>query len=297
MQSGQFIRMEYDAFVKESNQLMDTTHESVAKEHDVYNEKAKYEPIPVIVGAGWVVKGLEDDLLNAELGVERQVEIDALDAFGEKDPKLIEIFPLQKVLSLPEFRKGDKYPSEGMDIHINNRIGTISRIFAGRVRVDFNSRWAGKGLVYKYKVTEVITDQTQKLRAVIDSDFGRSEEFVIQNETKDEVEIVLPDIVKLDSSWMMAKFKLVSDLRNHLGFKRIRFIEEYVRKDEPSEEGEHEHSHKHDHDHEHEHEDEHVDAPVAEPVAAEEKAPEQEPEPAEAPAPKPKRSRAKKAKS
>lgn len=293
MQSGQFVRMEYDAFVKESNQLMDTTHESVAKENKVYNEGAKYEPIPVIIGAGWVVKGLDDDLLSAEQGVERQVEIESKDAYGERDPKLVDVFPLQKVLSLPEFRKGDKYPTEGMEVHINNRTGTISRIFAGRVRIDFNSRWAGKSLVFKYKVTEVITDRSLKLKAIIDSDFGRSEEFTILNETEDSVEIVLPDIVKLDSSWMMAKFKLVSDLRNHLGFKRIRFIEEYVRKDEPSEE-EHEHTHEHDHEHDHDHE--HAETPAAEPVAADEKAPEPEASaPPEAPAAKPKRSKAKKA--
>jgi hypothetical protein len=202
-------------------------------------------------------------------------------------------------MSLPEFRKGDRYPSEGMEVHINNKHGTISRIFAGRVRVDFNNRWAGKTLVYKYKVTEVISDPAQKLKAVIDSDFGRSEEFTIQTETPEEVEIVLPDIVKLDSSWMMAKFKLVSDLRNHLGFKRIRFVEEYVKKEEAAEGAPEAHEHEgHVHaDGEHHEGHEHVEGEKEPEIASEaEEAPAAETPEAE-PAPKAKRPRAKKASS
>jgi len=263
MKEGQFVRIEYDAFVKESNQLMDTTHEDVAKEHDAYNERAKYEPIPVIIVAGQVIKGLDTDLLEAEPGVPREVEIEARDAYGERDPKLVDVVPLQKIMALPEFRKGDKYPQEGMEVQINNRVGTISRIFAGRVRVDFNNRWAGKGLVYKYTVTEVIEDSLEKLKAVIESDFGRSEEFSMNMIDDETVEVLLPDIVKLDSSWMMAKFKLVSDMRNHLGLKRIRFVEEYVRKEEVHEDEGHSHDHDHDHDHDHEGHD-HAEEPVAE---------------------------------
>jgi FKBP-type peptidyl-prolyl cis-trans isomerase SlyD len=179
-----------------------------------------------------------------------------------------------------------------MEVHINNRMGIISRIHAGRVRVDFNSRWAGKSINYKYRITEIIDDQEKKLRAVIESDFGRSEEFSVSVVGQDEVEITLPDLVKLDSSWMMAKFKLVSDLRNHLGFRKIRFIEEYVRKDEPEDGASQEHVHVHDHDHEHEHP--HVETEAkAEPEPPAPAAPEP---PADIPeeAPKPKRSRAKK---
>jgi len=249
MQEGQFIKMEYDAFVKETGQLIDTTHEDVAKENDSFNERARYEPIPIIVGSGHVIKGLDTDLLNAEVGVERELEVPARDAYGERDPKLVEVYPMQKVLSLPEFRKGDRYPTEGMDVHINNRAGTISRIFTGRVYVDFNNRWAGRNLLYKYKVTEVIEDREARIKAIIESVFGRAEEFVINEHDDEKVEVLLPDIVKLDSSWTMAKFRIVSELRNHLGVKTVRFIEEYIKKEAP----EHDHDHEHDHEHGHDH--------------------------------------------
>lgn len=243
MKDGDFIRLDFDAFVKETEQLVDTTHEEVAKEHDAYNERISYSPIAVIVGSGHIVKGLDKDLLEAKKGTEREVEIPAPDAFGERDPKLVEVFPERKILSLPEFRKGDQYPMEGMEVRINNRIGIIAGRFAGRYRVDFNQRWAGKTILYKYTVTNLIKKKEDKLKAIIESSYMNPEEFNATFKGKEEVDITLPDMVKLDQGWTMAKFKLVSDLRAHLGLKTIRLIEEYVKKEEEEEVKEEEHSH------------------------------------------------------
>ncbi len=232
MKDGDFIRLDFDVYVKETDQLIDTTHEEVAKEHEAHSEGAQYKPIPIIIGVGHVVKGLDNDLLNAKVGEDREIEVPPEDAFGPRDPKLVEVMPMNKIISLPEFRKGDRYPQEGMDIRINNRIGIISRIFAGRVRVDFNKRYAGRTVVYKYAVKELIKDRDEKIRAVFESSYGGSDEFSFKFISDDEVEIVLPDMVKLDSNWMMAKFKLVSDLRAHMGIKSVRLVEEYVKKEE-----------------------------------------------------------------
>ncbi len=239
MNEGDFIKLEFDAYAKETDQLVDTTHEEVAKEHDVFNERAKYAPISVIVGAGNVVKGLDESLKEADVGKELEVEVGEQDAFGERDPKLIEVYPMNKILSLPEFRKGDKYPTEGMEIRINNRIGYINRIFAGRVRVDFNHRWAGRTIVYKYKITEKLEGKEEKIKALVEASYPNSDEFQFEFKDDDQVDIILPDIVKLDTSWAMAKFKLVSDLRNHLDLTTVRMIEVYVKKEEePAEEEE-----------------------------------------------------------
>ncbi|MGA1849056.1 MAG: FKBP-type peptidyl-prolyl cis-trans isomerase, partial [Thermoplasmatota archaeon] len=172
MKDGDFIRLEFDAFVKETEQLVDTTHEEVAKEHDVYNERVTYEPIALVVGSGHVVKGLDRDLLEAEKDKEREVEVTAEEAFGDRDPKLVEVFPERKILSLPEFRKGDQYPVDGMEVRINNRVGIIAGKFAGRYRIDFNHRFAGRTIVYKYKVTDVLDGREDKLRAIIESDYA-----------------------------------------------------------------------------------------------------------------------------
>ncbi len=260
MKEGDFIKIEFDAFAKETDQLVDTTHEEVAKEHDVFNDRAKYVPMAVIVGAGSVVKGLEESLKDAEIGKDIEVEVSDKDAFGEKDPKLIEVYPMNKILSLPEFRKGDQYPSEGMDIRINNRIGYINKIFAGRVRVDFNNRWAGRTILYKYKITEIVEGKEDKMKALIEAVYPQSDEFTFEFKGDEEVDVILPDIVKLDTNWAMAKFRLVSDLRKYLDIKTVRMIEVYVRKEEEAAKEE-EHDHECDdpdcdHDHSHDKADE-----------------------------------------
>lgn len=238
MKDGDFIRLDFNAYVKETEQLVDTTHEEIAKEHDVYNERVKYEPMAVVVGSGHVVKGLDNALMEAEVGKEVKIDVEPVDAFGDKDPKLVEVYPMNKVLSLPEFRKGDKYPTEGMELRINNRIGIINRIFAGRVRLDFNHRWAGKTISYQFTIKELIEDKEQKLKAIIEAAYASPDEFQVDFKDDETVEIVLPDMVKLDQSWAMAKFKLVSDLRAHLDLKTVRLIEEYVKKEEETKEEE-----------------------------------------------------------
>lgn len=241
MKEGDFVKLDFDAFVKETDQLVDTTHEEVAKEHDVYNERAQYTPISAIVGSGSVVKGLDEALKTAKVGEDKEVEVKPEEAFGEKDPMQVEVFPMKKVLSLPEFRKGDKYPMEGMDVRINNRIGYINRIFTGRVWIDFNNRWAGKTIVYKFKIIEALKKKEDKIKALIENAYPAPDEFQFQFKGKDEVEITLPDMVKLDSSWAMAKFRLVSDLRSHLGLKTVKLIEVYVKKEEEPAAEEHTH--------------------------------------------------------
>jgi len=236
VKEGDFIKLEFDAFIKETDQLMDTTHEEIAKEHDIFDERVNYSPISIIVGAGQVVKGLDRSLLEADVGKDIEVEIKPEYAFGEKDPKLIEIFPMNKILSLPEFRKGDKYPSEGMEIRINNRMGYISKIFAGRVRLDFNNRWAGKTINYKYKVTEVLETKEDKIRALIGSVHPGDDDFAFEFTGDDEVVITLPDTVKLDPNWSMAKFRLVSDLRKYFDVRTVKLVEVYIRREEAKEE-------------------------------------------------------------
>jgi len=239
MDEGDFVRLEFDAYVKESGQLIDTTNEEVAKEKDVWMEGARYAPIPVIVGAGHVVKGLDEDLKKAKVGEEREIEVEPREAFGERDPKQVEVMPMKKVLSLPEFRRGDKYPQEGMEVTINNRAGFISRIFTGRVWVDYNNRWAGRAITYKYTVKEQLTDREDKVKAIIENSYSRADEFEFALPADDEIEITLPDIIKLDTSWMMAKFKLVSELRAHLDIKTVKLIEIFSKKeDEPPQEEE-----------------------------------------------------------
>jgi FKBP-type peptidyl-prolyl cis-trans isomerase 2 len=229
LKKNDIIQLDYEAWLVENNELFDTTKEDLAKEHEIFDEKVTYKPQPIIIGAEKVVKGLDDHLLQAKVGKEYSVEINPKDGFGERDPKQIEMHSKREILRLPEFKKGDKEPYVGMKIIMNNRMGWISAITAGRIRVDFNNRYAGHTLKYKYKITTHAEKQDKKVEAILEMHYGKVEDFDVKI-TKNDVAIKLPDACKYDLGWFQSKYRVVSDLREFAKINNVQFIEEYVKK-------------------------------------------------------------------
>jgi len=229
LKKGDIIHIDYEAWIVENNELFDTTKEDLAKKNKIYDEKVTYKPIPIIVGANKVVKGLDDHIIKAQVGKDYNVEIEPKDGFGERDPKLIEMHSKREILRLPEFKKGDKEPYVGMKIIMNNRIGWISAITAGRIRVDFNNRYAGRKLKYSYKITDQAQNQKDKILAILEMHYGKIEDFDIQIKNKN-VAVKLPDACKYDLGWFQTKYRVVTDLREFAGIENVQFIEEYVKK-------------------------------------------------------------------
>jgi FKBP-type peptidyl-prolyl cis-trans isomerase 2 len=229
---GDIVRMNFDGWVEDSNELFDTTDAQTATDAGVFNEKITYAPIPVLVGGGRIFPGLEEALEGAELGKEYEVVIPAEKAAGPRDPKLVEL------IALREFLKQDIEPHIGMEVNIKNRMGTVTAITPGRVRVDFNRRLAGKSLKYRYKVLSKAEGDEEKAKAILEMDYGTFEGFTV-NVKGASVYIVLPDVCKYDQKWILAKYRVVADLREGMKADKVRFVEEYVKpaeapKEEPS---------------------------------------------------------------
>lgn len=228
MEKNDIIYMEYDVWVKESNELVETTHEELAKKENIYDEKIKYKPVPVVVGTGRVIKGLDSSLLNAEVGKEYDVEIPPSEAYGERDTKLVEIF------SLHEFRRRKITPEVGAEVNLKNKTGIITSVTSGRVRVDFNKRFAGRTLRYKYRIMRK-AENDEKVNAIIDMHYGNAKDFEVKIDGN-EVTVKLPDECKYGQIWPLAKYSIVSDLREYAKINRIKFVEEYVKKEKEEKE-------------------------------------------------------------
>ena len=111
----------------------------------------------------------------------------------------------------------------------------ITMVSPRRVRVDYNNPLAGKTLKYKYRIDVKAVKPEEKVATILEIDFGRKEDFEI-TANEDSVDIKLPEVCKYDQFWLIAKFKIINDLREYAGFTTVRFIEEYVKKEEPKEE-------------------------------------------------------------
>jgi FKBP-type peptidyl-prolyl cis-trans isomerase 2 len=227
MEKGDIVYVEYDAYSE--GRLFDTTHEDLAKENDIYNENQRYNPLPVIIGAGRLVRGFENALISANVGEEREVEFGEGEGYGVRDPKLVETF------SIREFRRERIEPQPGMEVSIRNRRGTVITATAGRVIVDFNDPLAGKTLKYKFRILEKVEEPEKKVQAIIEMYYPSYQGFSISRDGE-FMNVTLPEICKSDQRWFLVKFAVVGDIRDHAGIGRVRFIEEYTAEEKKAEE-------------------------------------------------------------
>ncbi len=229
---GDIITLDFDAYIVNpdgTEELFDTTNAEHAKAGDIFNEKATYEPIVTIVGHGRVIPGLDKSFLGAPVGEKVSAKIPPGEGAGERQPNMVEIF------SIRELQKQEIDPEPGMRVQIKNKIGTITNMTSGRVRVDFNDPLAGKNLKYDYTIHKKAETPEERALGIIEADFGSSSEFKASIKG-DTLELVLSDMCKYDHRWFTLKYKVVSDLRQILGIATINFVEQYVKKEEPKEE-------------------------------------------------------------
>jgi peptidylprolyl isomerase len=232
IEKGDIVWLEYDAWTVNPNgteTLFDTTHEEVAKKEGKFDEKKVYIETPVVVGRGRLFEGLEAAILLAKVGETKEVVIPPEKGAGGRDPRLVELRTER------EFLRQEINPEVGMEVHMSGKRGTVTAVSAGRVRVDFNNPLAGKTLKYAFKAVRKATTPEERVRAVIDMDYGLGEQFRIRLDNG-IVEIHLPDVCKTDEKWFVSKFRVVADLRELSELKTIRFLEEYEKKEPKAEE-------------------------------------------------------------
>ncbi len=157
IKKNDFIEVEYVARVKNTGQIFDLTDEKTAKENKLHSHKTEYGPIVICVGQRNLVPGLDDALIGKEPG-DYKIELESKDAFGGRDAKLIKIIPVSV------FKKKEIMPFAGMQVNIDDAIGTIRSVSGGRSIVDFNHPLAGKAVVYDIKVLRIIENDEEKLR-------------------------------------------------------------------------------------------------------------------------------------
>jgi FKBP-type peptidyl-prolyl cis-trans isomerase 2 len=228
IKAGDIVLADFDAWIQEPNELFDTTSEALAKEHNMYNEKVQYGPQPLIVGKGRLFPGLDESMLKAEVGKEYEIVIPPEKAAGPRDPKLVELHPVR------EFLKQEIEPRVGLEVTVKNKPAFITAVTAGRVRVDFNNRLAGRTVKYKYKILEKPTKPQEIVKLLLKISYGSSEGFDVEHHNKD-FKIKLPDACKYDQKWLITKFRFITDMRDVLGAETVSFIEEYVKPEKKEE--------------------------------------------------------------
>ncbi len=218
MDEGTIVYIDYDLFDAGSGDLLETTREETAKEHDNHEEGRVYEPLCISIGEGRLIEGFESSLLEAEAETDYDIEIPPENAYGERDSNAVEMLGPQQLAR--QVRDPDNLRVGG-PVEIGGRKGTLVMFRAGRARIDFNHELAGKTLRYNYRITKVVEDRSEKVMTLLKMTTG-SDEFEVDFED-DDVTITIPEFLGYDQSWGMAKFQLIRSLRDNVDAKTIIF--------------------------------------------------------------------------
>ena len=225
LQTGDFIIIDYVGKVKETGEVFDTTIEEVAKKERLYKEGEIYEPKLIVLGEGWVLKALEDELLKLEVGKEATVEIPPEKAFGPRDPGKVKLVPLRRLTS-----KGIT-PQIGMRIEYDGKMATVRTVGAGRVQLDFNPPLAGKTLVYEVTVQKKLETKTEKINALIHRRIPvvEIEKFKVKI-TKATVTVEMPEDAYYIEGIQLAKRGIALDIQKFFPeVSTVKFIEIFKR--------------------------------------------------------------------
>jgi FKBP-type peptidyl-prolyl cis-trans isomerase SlyD len=240
VKEGDFIRLEYTGKVQETDNVFDTTDENVAEEAGIKLDNKSYGAIPIVVGGGHVLKGLDEALIGMEEGEEKVVKITPEEGFGLRDPKLLQLIPMG------EFKKQGMKPEVGMAITSDGNTGIIRSVSGGRVRVDFNHELAGKNLEYDIKVIKEIEDDVEKVKNMIELHYSAPNLDSDKHDIKiidGVVRIALDEMAKFDKKPYMditfARFRIARDIwENMESIEKVEFVDVFEKKVEEEAEAE-----------------------------------------------------------
>ena len=222
LQKGTLVLVDYTAKVKDTSEVFETTRESDAKSSSLYDANARYQPRLVSVGESWVLKGLDDALLNTSVGDKLTVEVPPEKGFGVRDPGKVRMIPLRKL--------GDDAEkiSVGDAIEIDERTGIVRFIGSGRVQVDFNHRFAGKTILYDVNVVKSLNTDEEKIMGLLKRRLPVDEsklEFKINGM---QLDITMPEETFLAEGLQIIKRAIVNDIFKFVSkLEKINFIEGY----------------------------------------------------------------------
>jgi len=180
-----FVEIEYTGKIKDGI-VFDTTNVEIAKENNIYNEKMSYVPVVVCVGEHQIIKGLDKYLEGREVGEEYEVNLKPEESFGKKDAKLLKMVPMSV------FKKQNITPFPGLQLNIDNTIGTVRTVTGGRTIVDFNHPLAGRDMIYKIKIKRLVKDKKEKINSYFKTQFNITNADVEIKEDKAEVDLKIP---------------------------------------------------------------------------------------------------------
>ena len=133
------VKFHYTVRDKETGEVYDSSYQ-------------RGEPLEVVIGANQIIPGLEKRLIGLKKGDEALIEVPAVEAYGAKDPELIQALPREYFEGI-ELRKGLPLQMRTPDGRVIQL--TVVDFDDKTVTVDLNHPLAGRDLVFEVKIEDV----------------------------------------------------------------------------------------------------------------------------------------------
>src|SRR6266567_1408296 len=207
---GDFLLLNFTLKVKESGQTVDTTYDAVAKDSHIHREDTPYGPRFIILGEGWLPKGLEDSLVGIDVGKQTTVELPPEKGYGARDPAKMRLVPLRR------FRDKQIDPVPGAEIDLDGRPAVVRAVGAGRVQVDYNHPLAGRTLIYDVSIEKILDDDNEKVLNIISRRIPevKNDKFTLTRQDSD-LTIDVPEEAFYLSGLQIAKKAVSSDIQKY----------------------------------------------------------------------------------
>lgn len=215
VKSGDFVEVSYVGRIK-GGEVFDLTDEKLAKEKGLFNENVLYGPMPVVLGAGHMLPGLEKSVVGMDAGSSKKVVLGPKDAFGPHVKERVQLIP-EKI-----FKQRNVEPKAGMVVNVEGTIGRVQSVSGGRVLVDFNHPLAGKELEYDVKVEKLITEVAEKVTGLLKLYTRRAYTKFKVEVDKDET-VIFPETAAVDVA-PEAMRKVAEEAKKYCGVKTVKFV-------------------------------------------------------------------------
>jgi len=121
---------------------------------ETFDSSEGREPLEFTVGGGQVIKGFDQGVMGMQVGDKRTVEIEVVDAYGEKNQDMVIEFPKTQF-------PADMKPEAGMQLMMNNGEGQSFPVLVKEVKeetvlLDANHPLAGEDLVFDIELVEIV---------------------------------------------------------------------------------------------------------------------------------------------
>lgn len=120
---------------------------------ETFDSSEGRDPLEFTVGAGQVIKGFDDALMNMGIGEKKTVQIPVEEAYGERRDDMVVNYPVN---DFPD----DMNPEVGMQLHMSDNMGNtfpvvIVEVTEDIVVLDANHPLAGKDLIFDLEVVSI----------------------------------------------------------------------------------------------------------------------------------------------